>query len=172
MIGFQGRPLRRLPHVDAPTPFTQHQLGGEKCGIVYEAKVENVYKSSSNEALPDIIHFGRDEGLQINGSYIVFLKMYSDPDEIYREVAADPIEEQVLARVPKAHLLDIIRCNGIVPGFLYYTTLAWPIDGLDVIVPPEVLLKVPQAVHMDDHHGSMCFLRFDSLSQYLYNITK
>jgi len=150
----------------------QHQVEGKKCGVVYEASADNIYKSSPENASPNKIKFGRDEGLEVGKTYLIFLKKYNDPDEIYRAYATDPISEQALARASKPELLNLIGCNGIVPGFLYYTTLAWPIDGLDVIVPPEVLLKVPPEVHMDDHSGSMYFLRYDSLSHYLSNITK
>ena len=143
-----------------------------KCGTKYTGLILNSYKVSQHITDSQLLQFGRYERLEVGRRYIGFLKYASDAESVYRELLSDPnpINAEAVAQVPKASVLELIRCNGIVPGLVAEVT--WIVSGPEVIVPSEALLQVPAGVRVDARDGTAYYLRASDLSAYLRDFGK
>src|SRR6185369_11058434 len=102
----------------------------------YTAKVLEAYKAPGKFSDSPAINFGRWRGLEFGVKYLVFMNFQSSEEEVYDELRKDPH----LAAVPepKNKVLELIRCQGLVPGLIVKPEFAWVISVGDVVVPPEV----------------------------------
>jgi hypothetical protein len=166
---FQDSDLVVEVQVDAAT---RQSVNGSACGTKYTAAVLESYKVGRHLGDPHIIEFGRYHGLEVGQRYFVFLNFEGSAESIYDEIVSDPILAEALRSdpTPKGSALELIRCNGIVPGLMADPKFSWIVSGPEVIVPPDVLLQVPEGVRVDATDGTAYYLRSSDLSAYLRDL--
>ncbi len=150
---------------------SQQEVGGEKCGTKYTGVILNSYKISRRATGSQVIQFGRYKGLEVGQRYLGFLNYEESAESIYLEIFSDPRAAEALRSDPrpKESVLELIRCNGIIPGLVAQQEF-WSVSGPEVIVPPEVLLQVPAGVRVDATDGTAYYLRSSDLSAYLRDL--
>jgi hypothetical protein len=152
---------------------TRQSVNGSACGTKYTAAVLESYKVGRHlRDTPRIIEFGKYAGLEVGQRYFVFLSFEGSAESIYDEILSDPIFAEVLRSdpMPKESVIELIRCNGIVPGLMAVPKFVWIVSGPEVIVPPEALLQIPEGVRVDATDGTAYYLRPSDLSAYLRDL--
>jgi hypothetical protein len=163
---FQDSDVVAEVRVDAAT---RQGVNGSTCGTKYTAAVLESYKAGRHLGDPHIVEFGRYRGLEVGERYFVFLSFEGSAESIYDKFSRDPDFAEVLRSdpMPRESVLELIRCNGIVPGLMADPKFSWIVSGPEVIVPPDVLLQVPEGVRVDATDGTAYYLRSSDLSAHL-----
>jgi hypothetical protein len=84
---------------------------GVNCGTRITARVIESFKTKSKAAHGSTITFGRDGNLKRGDGYLIFLRYQSSVETIYERAPPELKSSQTRARG-----LEIVRCNGLVPG--------------------------------------------------------
>jgi hypothetical protein len=150
-----------------------HSANGVVCGTRYEAKISRLFKTDGHASSHSAILIGGADGLKIGREYLLFVQKISNAQEVYNRVKAelpysDPEKKGALPNVPTQTVLDIIRCDGLVPGYKFDNLVAWPIAKGDVGVfglwPKSA---VPSSIQIDFQSGPYWMLRERDVFRYL-----
>jgi hypothetical protein len=134
------------------------------CGTRYYATVIVPFKGASIEIGRQIV-FGRYSGLETGKEYLIFLKYSADPEAIYQEVqAANHFPD------PKPYVIDIIKCNGLVPGLLYDQESTWEVDGGAVMIDGLLPRSMPSTIHPESGGVAYWLLPQDEVFSYLRSL--
>jgi hypothetical protein len=120
------------------TNLETHFVGDAECGTKYTATISTVIKNDSQTFDNKEVSFGRFPGLSHGREYILLLNYVSNIEEIVEDVSA-------LVPRPETHqhAIELVKCNGIVPGYYFNLNMAWEVVGDKVLIenrlPPDFL---------------------------------
>jgi hypothetical protein len=144
---------------------------GNKCARRYKSKTIEKFKpiapenGSRHHGAGEMLSFGRYGGLEVGKSYLLFFKYVTDPTVVYNEFVTNGAKFG-----PEKEMIDILMCNGTIPGLSFDQETAWEIkDGFVNIfgLLPESL---PKSIYVYDNAVADWYLSSADVFSYLRKI--
>jgi hypothetical protein len=123
---------------------------GRECGTRYWATIVRVFKTRAQDSGSSQIRFGHRGGLSPGKQYLVTLRHYDDPKEIYDVYHPDALPDAVWViptDLSEARALEFIKCNDLLPGLDYDG--AWEIGEKGVTMPGPLPSAWPQPIRKE-----------------------
>jgi hypothetical protein len=146
--------------------YSEVFAGNEACGIRYKAKIRESFKATTGGSTNEYITFGRHSGLYVGAEYLLFLKYVSDPHQVYLDLQV-PDDAGVRLEEPEDKVIDLIRCDGMIPGLIFPEDLAWQIAEGEVILDGLLLNSVPTSIRIESSAPGEYLLRSADVFAYL-----
>ena len=104
-------------------------VGKSECGTKYAAKVSVTIKGSSQMSEGNEISFGRYPGLLRGHEYVLLLNHVSNAEQMLADIS------NVVSRSEtKQEAIELIQCNGIVPGYYVNLGRAWEVSEGRIVI--------------------------------------
>jgi hypothetical protein len=139
--------------------------GRAPCGSRYRGIVLQKFKGSFEPTQE--ITFGRFRGLEVDRTYLLFINYDKDPEAVFKWTKErfdlpDPKDIR-----EKKQIINMIKCNGLIPGFIVNPRAAWKIEQGYVVIAGRRPEEMPKSIRIDEAQSLGWLLYKDDLFSYL-----
>ena len=141
------------------------------CGIRYAGTSLRTFKGRHHLPEQKII-FGRYAGLDPDKTYLLFLHYDSDPETVYNRYREDNNITDSETAEQKRNVIGRIKCDGLVPGFIFNFRTAWEVQLNYVTIIGLLPEGLPENIRIYSLHTAVWQLQKHDLFSYLQSLSQ